>query len=128
VRKNIGYFEGTDSILLTRLVCAGYDTLPISNGYDNHGANVRLIDGQNRYDLLVGYIHKIFAPDTRDKGSLTYQDLFHLCKTYGVPLLLEVPAELHDTDRALLKGAPESVQFVDPDDMFSVALELLSDG
>jgi hypothetical protein len=29
VRKTIGYFEGTDPTLLTNLVCAGYDTLPV---------------------------------------------------------------------------------------------------
>jgi len=31
MRKTIGYFDGTDSALLTSLVCDGYDTLPISN-------------------------------------------------------------------------------------------------
>ena len=37
MRKIVGYFEGTDSTLLTALVCDGYDTVPISNGFDNHG-------------------------------------------------------------------------------------------
>ena len=40
MRKIVGYFEGTDSTLLTALVCDGYDTVPISNGFDNHGMHV----------------------------------------------------------------------------------------
>jgi hypothetical protein len=128
VRKSIGYFEGTDAGLLTSLVCAGYDTLPVSNGYDSHGANVRLIDEQNRYDLLVGYLHKIIAPDVREASHLSYQDLFHLCRTYGIPLVLEVPSGLHAKAREMLGDPPEVVMFVDPKKVLDVCLGLLSKG
>jgi hypothetical protein len=126
MRKTIGYFEGTDPVLLTSLVCAGHDTLPVSNGYDSHGANVRLINGQNRYDLLLGYVHKIFAPDVREASQLTYQDLFHLCRTYEIPLLLEVPTLLHGRAAELLGNPPDIVRFVDPDDVVRVAFEVLA--
>ena len=36
-RKPVGYFDGTDSTLLTNLVLNGCDTVPISNGSDRHG-------------------------------------------------------------------------------------------
>ena len=124
-RKNIGYFEGTDSILLTSLVCAGYDTLPISNGYDNHGTHVRLINDENRYDLLIGYVHKIFAPDERSGTAPSYQDIFHLCRVYEIPLLLEVPADLQERADGLLEGRPDIVRFVDPAETLDVALEIL---
>ena len=72
MRKNIGYFEGTDSALLTDLVCDEYDTLPISNGFDNHGMHVRIINNENKVDLLIGYVHKIFAPEDSVPVSYTH--------------------------------------------------------
>lgn len=126
MRKNVGYFEGTDSTLLTHLVCEGYDTLPVSNGFDNHGMHVRLINEENRFDLLVGYVHKIYAPDELTPTQTTYQDIFHICKVYGIPLLLEVPEGLQDNARRILDDPPEIVQFVDPADTVKVALEILA--
>ena len=114
MRKSVGYFEGTDSTLLTALVCEGYDTLPVSNGYDSHGSHVRLINDQNRYDLLVGYLHKIYAPEEHDPTQPSYQDVFHICRTYGIPLLLEVQ--------------PDIVEFVDPSEMLDTALKILESG
>jgi len=35
--KTVGYFEGTDPLLLNKLVARGIGTLPISNGFDSHG-------------------------------------------------------------------------------------------
>ena len=127
-RKSIGYFEGTDSTLLTSLVCDGYDTLPISNGFDNHGMHVRLINDQNRPDLLIGYVHKIFAPERRLPTDPSFQDLFHICRTYQIPLLLEVPTHLHDKAIKLLEGPPDIVRFVDPEDTLRVAFEILRAG
>ena len=37
--KIIGYMLGTDPEVLTQLLLEGYETLPLSNGYDNHGNN-----------------------------------------------------------------------------------------
>lgn len=128
MRKSIGYFEGTDSTLLTRLVCDGYDTLPVSNGFDNHGMHVRLVNDQNRFDLLIGYVHKIFAPEPLLPSQPSFQDVIHICRTYSIPLLLEVPSELHDNARALLNDPPDIVRFVDPGDMVRVAEEILANG
>lgn len=128
MRKSVGYFDGTDSTLLTALVCAGYDTIPVSNGRDNHGQHVRLINDQNRYDVLIAYVHKIFAPEEPQPGDATYQDVFHLCRTYSIPLLLEVPEALQVKARELLGNPPDIVHFVDPADMLTVANELLGDG
>jgi len=126
MRKTIGYFEGTASPLLAELVCDGYDTLPISNGYDNHGMHVRLINNENHIDLLVGCIHKVFAPqESVSTGGVTYQDIFHVCKTFEIPLLLGVRTELHDKARSLFTDVPEIVRFVDPDDLLEAAQEIL---
>jgi hypothetical protein len=128
-RKRVGYFDGTDSRLLTALVCDGYDTIPVSNGRDNHGHHVRLINDKNRVDLLIGYLHKIIAPDgaAREKGDITSEDLFHICRILEIPLLLEIPEALQPLATALLEKPPEIVRLVDPADTLEVARLLLAD-
>ncbi|MCP4306501.1 MAG: hypothetical protein GY926_10425 [bacterium] len=122
-RKSVGYFEGTDSTLLTNLVINGYDTVPISNGSDRHGMSITRIDNQNRHALLMGYVHKICA----QKGdAIQAQDVFHICRTYSIPLLLVVPATMHDSIRDRLPDAPSVVELLDPADTLDRALELLA--
>lgn len=122
-RKSVGYFEGTDSTLLTNLVLSGYDTVPISNGSDHHGMSVTRIDNQNRHALLIGYPHKITAQDDDDVQA---QDVFHICRTYSIPLLLEVPTALQARTRELLPNPPGVVELLDPADTLDRALEILA--
>jgi hypothetical protein len=122
-RKSVGYFEGTDSLLLTSLICAGYDTLPVSNGVDHHGRNVRRINQQEKYDILIGYPHKLYAPVEYD---LPYQEIFHICRTYSIPLLLEVPEQLQEAAARLMPDRPDVVEFLDPSDILDRALDLLA--
>lgn len=127
MRKIIGYFEGTDAALLTDLVCEGHDTLPISNGFDNHGMHVRIINNENRVDILVGYVHKIYSPEgSTPSGAVTYQDVFHVCRTFDIPLVLEVDEALQEKARGLFTDAPPCVRFVDPSETLAVAREILS--
>lgn len=125
-KKSIGYFGGTDPAILVSLMCDGHDTSPVSNGYDNHGRCVRLINEVQRYDLLIGYMHKVFAPDSEDLSEGSYQDIFHVCQTHRVPLLLLVPAELHAKARELFDYVPKIVQFVDPSEVLTVANKILA--
>lgn len=121
-RKSIGYFEGTDPSVLSALVCDGHDTIPISNGFDGHGRHVRQINAENRVDLLVGYLHKIFAPVGAETQA---QDMFHVCRTYDVPFLVIVPRDHHACARRLVGECPGIVRFVDPSDLLTVARETL---
>lgn len=121
-RKSVGYFEGTDSAVLTSLICDGYDTIPISNGLDSHGKHVRLLNEETKVNVLIGYFHKIYAP----VGLKTQaEDMFHLCQTYGIPFLVIVPRDLHDCARKKLDSCPEVVQFVDPADILEIARGIL---
>ena len=124
MRKRVGYFAGTDSRLLTYLICHGYDTIPISNGLDNHGRYVRRINENNRFDLLIGYLHKIWGPEDAETH---YEDIFHICRAFRMPLLLEVPRELQDRARALMEEIPEEVRFIDPSEILEAALAILEE-
>src|SRR6478672_707406 len=127
-RKKVGYFDGTDSRLLTALVCDGYDTIPVSNGRDNHGHHVRLINDKNRVDLLIGYLHKIVAPDdgAREQGDIVTEDLFHICRILEIPLLLEIPEALQPRAIEVLGSPPDIIRLVDPADTLTVARALLA--
>ncbi|MDJ0953169.1 MAG: hypothetical protein QNJ81_05780 [Acidimicrobiia bacterium] len=122
MRKSVGYFEGTDARLLTALVLSGYDTIPVSNGVDHHGMCVGRVNQQTKTDILIGYPHKITAqPD----DELQVQDVFHICKTYDIPLLLEVPVHLQQSTRDVLGETPHMVELLDPADTLNRALQLL---
>ena len=125
MRKRVGYFDGTDPDLLTALICDGHDTIPVSNGLDNHGQHVRLINDQNRYSLLIAPLYKIFAPETHDSDTVTYQEVFRLCRTYSIPLLIGVPQEFSQRSRELLGDPPDIVRLVDPSEMLAVATQIL---
>ena len=121
-RKNVGYFDGTDSAVLTSLICDGHDTLPISNGMDNHGKHIRLINEETKVDILMGYLHKIYAPLHEET---MVNDMFHVCQTYQIPFLVIVPEELHDCAREKLEGMPSVARFVDPASLLATAREIL---
>ena len=126
MRRVIGYFEGTDPALLTSLVCEEHDTVPISNGFDHHGMHVRIINNENRVDALIGYVHKIYATqDSVSSGGVTYQDIFHVCRAFDIPLLLAVPNGLEDKARGLFTDVPDLVQFLDPDKMLGAIEDIL---
>jgi hypothetical protein len=129
-RKRVGYFDGTDSTLLTALVCDGYDTIPVSNGRDNHGRHVRLINDKNRVDLLIAYVHKIIAPEgeAREESDVVFEDLFRICRILEIPLLLEIPVALQPRAIELLANPPDIVKLVDPADTLTVARRLLAAG
>ena len=58
--KIVGYLDGTDGLFLTNLAIKGVDTLPLSNGWDNHGKYLGHITKQDNIALVVGYLHKVF--------------------------------------------------------------------
>ena len=69
---------------------------------------------------------KILAPVNLDPNYTSYQDIFHVCHTYRVPLVLEVQEELQVKARALFDEVPKIVRFVDPADTIAVAKEILA--
>jgi len=121
-RKSVGYFEGTDARLLTALVLSGYDTIPVSNGVDHHGICVGRINQETRTDILIGYPHKLTA---QPEDDIQIQDVFHVCRTYDIPVILSAPSHLHDQVRALLPETTAVVELADPEDTLNRALELL---
>jgi hypothetical protein len=124
-RKSVGYFEGTDAAVLTSLICDGCDTIPISNGFDNHGRYIRLINEENKPDLIMGYLHKIYSPEV---AETRFEDIAHICTTYRMPFLVLVPKALHDCAHKKLNEPHELFQFVDPAEALAAARKILKGG
>lgn len=135
--KTVGYFEGTDSGLLTTIVANGFCTLPLANEWDGHGKEASLIE-PNEVDLIIGYLHKVMPPlkmrkDTKELLPLTddeYRgirpsDLLYRAKAYNIQVFIIVPEEYHDEAKRLLGEASECVTLVNPDDLEKKVREYL---
>ncbi len=136
--KTVGYFDGTDSALLTELVVNGFGTLPLANDRDGHGKNASHLE-PGVVDLIVGYLHKIVPPireperkeehpTTNSLGTyrgLSPFDLLYPAKTYGIPVLVIVPAEHHGAAKEVLGEAAGFVTIVKPEDLKDKVRELL---
>ena len=107
----IGYFEGTDSQLLTRLVARGHDTLPLGNGVDNYGLYVHDISKKDGIDVVVGYLHKAMT----NKGeTITTEEVLSACTKLEIPVLLMIPAEEIRGLKKRLEPPSPTTRFIEP--------------
>ncbi|MFX0113954.1 MAG: hypothetical protein ACFFB3_05370 [Candidatus Hodarchaeota archaeon] len=109
----IGYFQGTDSFLLSKLNAKGIGTMPLGNHWDSHGKMVDLLKKEDRVRAVIGYLHKILPVSADD--PIGPDDLLHSCKTNDIPVLIIVPAGYDDVCRTLLGQAAEYVTLVTPE-------------
>lgn len=114
-RKVIGYLEGTDPLLLTRLAVKGVETFPLSNGVDQHGKNITLITSADSLSLVIGYLHKILPVSGI---ALAPEDLLRACEVYRVPVFLLVSKVDTAAAKRTLRNIGDFVTFVDPRNAF----------
>jgi hypothetical protein len=111
----IGYLEGTDPLVLTRLAARGVGTLPVSNGADNHGKFMATISERDSIDLVVGYLHKILRTDQQ---GFYPRDLLQPSLDCGIPVLIVVPEADQAAARQALGPVSESITLVDPGTLY----------
>ena len=115
--KTIGYFDGTDSILLTKLAASGLCTLPLGNEWDNHGKIASHLE-PDEVNLIIAYLHKLLPPRDEVKRPIPLPiDLLYPAKTYDIPVLVVVPKEFHKKAKNLLGEAADFVNLVTPDEL-----------
>jgi hypothetical protein len=114
-RRVIGYLEGTDPLLLTRLASKGVETFPLSNGVDQHGKNMTLITSADNFSLVIGYLHKILPVSGI---ALAPEYLLKACQVYRVPVFLLVSKVDTAAAKRTLKNVGDFVTFVDPREAF----------
>jgi len=114
----VGYFEGTDPLLLTTLAAEGIETVPLGNTRDNHGKYVNHLT-KGEVNVVVGWLHKIM-PAEEERTSLLpimLENLLGACKAHNIPVLLTVPANLHDRVKKLLGDVGPHIHIVAPENL-----------
>jgi len=109
----VGYFDGTDPLLLAKLAAEGIETLPLSNGYDGHGKDVNHL-GKGEVDIVVGYLHKVMPAG---QERLKPADILFACKNFDIPVVLVVPAALSEKAKKILSDAGPNVYVAPPDEL-----------
>lgn len=118
----VGYMEGTDPLILTRLNLEGIGTLPLGNGFDGHGKYVGHLTRQDDVSLVITYLHKVLP--TVDM-TIDAKDFLVACRTHKIPVLVIAPADKHDRAREMLGDIASHVTMVAPDEVYERALAIL---
>lgn len=136
--KIVGYFEGTDSNLLTKIVASGFCTIPLANEWDGHGKNASHLEPDD-IDLIIAYLHKLLPPlrKCEDKNlqdtpmgvdihrGFRPIDLLYPAKVYNIPVLVVVPKEFNEKAKELLGEAADFVTIVTPESLEEKVREIL---
>jgi hypothetical protein len=118
----VGYLEGTDPLVLTRLAARGVGTLPLSNGFDNHGKFITSVSGRDGIDVVVGYLHKL----TRTQKQGFYpRDLLQGCLDCGITVVILVPEADQVVARRVLGQVGDAAMLVDPAQLFETIAQCL---
>ncbi len=118
----VGYLEGTDPIVLTRLAVRGIGTYPLSNGFDSHGKNIFLLRKEDGISLVVGPLHKVVPTPGL---TITMHDLIYPCLANNIPVVLVAPKEDHAEARKLVQQFGDHVRVVDPADLYETIFWML---
>lgn len=114
----VGYFEGTDPLLLTKLAAEGVETLPLANTWDGHGKFANHLS-KGEVNVIVGYLHKVIPAEPLRTASLALMldSLLSASKVHNIPVLLIVPANLQDKARRIIGDVGSNIQMVAPEEL-----------
>jgi hypothetical protein len=119
----VGYLEGTDPLVLTKLAAKGMGTIPLSNGFDNHGKYINHLTSQDGISVVIGYLYKVLPTSVM---TLAPRDILFACLTHEIPVLLIAEKSDHKKARGLLGDVADRVQLVDPSDLYQAVLDIIS--
>ena len=109
----VGYFEGTDPLLLSKFAAEGIETLPVGNTWDGHGKYVNHLS-KGEVNVVVGYLHKVVpAEQTR----MVAADLLFACKTWDIPVILVAPTAAREQAKKLLGDVGPHIRVVAPEEV-----------
>lgn len=115
--KTVGYFDGTDSALLTKVAAYGVCTLPLGNQWDGHGKIASHLE-PGEVDLIISYLHKLLPSREIEQGPIpSPMYLLYPAKTYNIPVLVVVPKEHQEKAKDVLGETSDFVEFVTPEEL-----------
>jgi hypothetical protein len=119
----VAYLEGTDPLVLTKLAAQGIGTIPVSNGFDDHGKYVNHLTSQDGVSVVIGYLHKVMPTSVM---TMTPRDILFACVTQNIPVLLVAEKADHAEAKKLLGDVTTHVRLVDPAELYEAVLETVS--
>ena len=120
--KKIGYMDGTDPLLLSKLAAAGVETVPLGNGYDNAGRYIGYLNPADGIDAVVGYFHK-FLP--LEGANICAADLLKPCQIHNVPVYIIVAKEDRANAQKIMGDCGSSVKYVDPGEVAGELMKIV---
>ena len=113
----MGYFEGTDSLLLAKLAAEGIETIPVANLSDGHGKYVSYLN-KGEVNVVVGHLHKVIPAEQERTAmfSLMLDNMLSAAKVNGIPFLIIVPPT-HVAKAKTILGDRANIHIVTPDDL-----------
>ena len=119
----VAYLEGTDPLVLTRLAAQGIGTVPVSNGFDDHGKYVNHLTSSDGVSVVIGYLHKVMPTSV---VTLTPRDILSACVTQNIPVLLIAEKSDHAKARKLIGEAADHARLVDSAELYDAVLETIA--
>jgi hypothetical protein len=107
----IGYLEGTNPDVLSSLIAEGHDTIPVGNGWDNHGKYIGHLTNQDEIAVVVGYLHKVVPPRSQRYEAT---DVLNSCKINKIPVVVIAQEKEHPKAKKALGNMADYVSLADP--------------
>ena len=123
--KTVGYFDGVDSVLLTKIAANGICTMPLGNEWDNHGKIASHLE-PTEVQLIISHLYKLLPPAGFVERVIPYTvDLLYPAKVHNIPVFVIIPKEFHKEGKKLLGEAAKFVKIVAPDALEGAVREIL---
>ncbi len=113
--KNVGYLSGTDPATLSQLTAAGVITLPLSNGWDNHGKYVGMVTVADNIGAVVGYFHKLIGPPETESHPT---ELLQWTRIHKIPVVVVCPGNVMPRAREMLGEYAGQVHWAMPEQAY----------
>jgi len=118
--KRIGYLNGIDPMVLSVLAANGIGTIPISNGWDDHGKYIAHITEADGLSAVIAPFHKVIAAPGDPVGP---HDVLSPAIDNGIPVLLVIPKKVMKKARNILPR-PEPI-LITPDTLLAKLFGIL---
>lgn len=120
--KTVGYLSGTDSATLSQLTAAGVVTIPLSNGWDNHGKFIGMITVPDNIGAVVGYFHKLIGPPEAESHVTKLLERTHIHK---IPVVVVCPDNVMSRAREMLGNYANQVHWATPEQAYEKVMQQL---
>jgi len=120
--RNVGYLSGTDSATLSQLAASGVNTIPFSNGWDNHGKYIGMVTVSDNLGAIVGYFHKLVAPPEAQTPPSSFLDGARIHK---IPVVVVCPANVMTHAKKILGTSGKTLHWATPDQVYDKVMALV---